>query len=202
METNYTVLIRKNLDAIYHNLPERLAEMLTARRDGDRFVFPAFGKICTLSPEGVFLGKEMLHDARGIILSLYALHAAETPAVVMPFKAFKEFENTMPYAGAFATHTEQVLVPHADAIKKRVETIKTLLNGTDAPAGLGGDFAFVVNPVPKIFLCYLVYEADDEFPASVTCLYSANASVFLPVDALADVGEYTSRAIIELVTGL
>ncbi|MDY6832261.1 MAG: DUF3786 domain-containing protein [Thermodesulfobacteriota bacterium] len=202
MDTNYTPLIRQNLSALYENLPDNLACMLPAKQDGDRFVFPAFGKICTLSPEGVFLGKEMLHDARGIILSLYALHAADEPADVTVFRAFKEFENTMPYAGAFATHTEQVLAPHAGAIKARLTTIKTLLNGGNAPAGLGGDFSFVANPVPKIFLCYLVYEADEEFPAAVTCLYSANAANFLPIDALADVGEYTSRAIIDLVAGL
>jgi hypothetical protein len=31
----------------------------------------------------------------------------------------------------------------------------------------------------------------------VTCLLSANAQRFLPTDALADVGEYTSRAMID-----
>jgi len=202
METNYTPLIRQNLGVLYENPPGNLADMLPAKQDGDRFIFPAFGKICTLSPEGVFLGKEMLHDARGIILSLYALHAADGPADATAFRAFKEFENTMPYAGAFATHTEQVLAPHVAAIKARLQTIKTLLNGGNAPADLGGDFSFLVNPVPKILLCYLVYEADEEFPAAVTCLYSANAADFLPIDALADVGEYTSRAIIDLVAGL
>ena len=50
-----------------------------------------------------------------------------------------------------------------------------------------------------ISLCYIFYEADDEFPASVTCLYSNNARLFLPVDALADVGEYSSRKILKLI---
>jgi hypothetical protein len=56
----------------------------------------------------------------------------------------------------------------------------------------------VVRPLPKIFLCYIFYEADEEFPPSATCLYSNNANRFMPVDGLADVGEYTSKRILDL----
>jgi len=57
----------------------------------------------------------------------------------------------------------------------------------------------MVYPLPKIALCYIFYEADEDFPASVTCLYSNNASSFLPIDALADVGEYTSKKILTVI---
>jgi len=105
----------------------------------------------------------------------------------------------MPYVGAFASHTEQLLVPHVNKIKNSIQTIKKVLNGNDAPAGTGGDFSFIVYPLPKIALCYIFYESDEDFPASVTCLYSNNARLFLPVDGLADVGEYCSKKIIELL---
>jgi hypothetical protein len=49
-------------------------------------------------------------------------------------------------------------------------------------------------------LNYIFYLADDEFPASATCLFSNNALSFLPIDALADTGEYCSRKIIELAS--
>ena len=105
----------------------------------------------------------------------------------------------MPYVGAFTTHTEQVLVPYVARIKESVLRITEALNGEIAPSGTGGDFSFIVHPLPKIALCYICYEADDEFPASVTCLYSNNANTFMPMDGLADVGEYTSKKIIELI---
>lgn len=41
---------------------------------------------------------------------------------------------------------------------------------------------------------------DEEFPASATCLFSNNALSFLPIDALADIGEYTSKKIIEIIS--
>lgn len=74
------------------------------------------------------------------------------------------------------------------------------LGGSEAPEGTGGDLSMVLRPLPKIALCYLFYEADEDFPASATCLYSANAEQFLPVDALADVGEYTSKTILNIAT--
>jgi hypothetical protein len=74
------------------------------------------------------------------------------------------------------------------------------LNGELSPGSEGGDFSIIVRPLPKIKLRYIFYFADDEFPASATCLFSNNALSFLPIDALADTGEYTSRKIIELVS--
>ena len=133
----------------------------------------------------------------GILISLYALHARSDACVPEPFKAFKDLPNSMPYAAAFATHTQQILVPYAERIEMEQNRIMKHLGGHAAPGDVGGDFAFVVFPLPKIALCYIFYAADDDFPASVTCLYSNNAQQFLPIDALADVGEYTSKKIID-----
>ena len=105
----------------------------------------------------------------------------------------------MPYVGAFTTHTEQLLVPHVAKIKESVQTITKTLKGEKAPSEAGGDFSFIVYPLPKIALCYIFYEADDDFPASLTCLFSNNANQFMPVDGLADVGEYTSQKILKLI---
>lgn len=84
-------------------------------------------------------------------------------------------------------------------LKKLCQELPKKLNGEKAPSGAKGDFSFIVYPLPKIALCYIFYEADDDFPASVTCLYSNNANQFMPVDGLADVGEYTSRKILNLI---
>ena len=105
----------------------------------------------------------------------------------------------MPYVGAFTTHTEQLIVPHVDKIKKAVPRITKTLNGWISPSEAGGDFSFVVYPLPKIALCYIFYEADDDFTASATCLFSENANQFMPIGGIADVGEYTSRKILTMI---
>jgi len=44
----------------------------------------------------------------GILISLYALNACSDICVPSPLKSFKEFPDSMPYVGAFATHTEKL----------------------------------------------------------------------------------------------
>jgi hypothetical protein len=200
MSGNYAKIVKDNLERLYLNIPEDLAQSLPADQSGDRFVFEAFGERCEILPSGIFLGDVPQTGVIGILISLYALHARPERSVLEPFKAFKDFPNSMPYAGAFVSHTQKILVPYVDSIIKAGNRIMEQLRGKKAPASVEGDYAFVIYPLPKIALCYIFYEADDDFPASVTCLYSNNALLFSPIDALADVGEYTSKKILTLIT--
>ena len=197
---NYEKIIRDNLDRLYKNLPENLDCLLPGQRQTDQFRLKALGQSCQIRPDGVSIGEEPETGAVGILVTLYALHANEDPCMPTPFKAFREFPNSLPYVGAFASHTESILVPHIDAIEDNLDFIFETLNGEISQDDDGGDFSMIVRPLPKIKLRYIFYLADEEFPASATCLFSNNALSFLPVDALADTGEYTSKRIIELIS--
>jgi len=202
MNNNYSKIIQNNLTQLYANLPENLAESLPAEQSNDQFTFDAFGEKCRIRPDVIILGEQDETGVLGILISLYALHSRPEPCMLEPLKAFKDFQNSTPYAGAFTTNTEKILVPQVEQIEKSQNHIITQLQGRDASSMVGGDFSFLVRPLPKIILGYVFYKADDEFPASATCLFSNNALSFLPIDALADVGEYTSKKILDLlVTG-
>lgn len=199
MTDNYAKIVQNNLNKLYSNMPQGLAKNLPGDQDGNKFIFNAFGENCIIEPGGITLGGKEHSSVFGILISLYALNVSPDICITEPFKAFKEFSGSMPYVGAFATHTENLLVPHVDTMKINIQIITKILNGKEAPDGISGDFSFIVYPLPKIALCYIFYEADDDFPASVKCLYSNNAQQFLTVDALADVGEYCSKKILELI---
>jgi len=199
MTDNYAKIVQDNLNRLYGNLPKDLAKNLPGEQDVERFIFDAFGKKCVIEPERITLGEEEHSSVFGILISLYALNARSDICVLSPLKSFKELPDSMPYVGAFTTHIEQLLVPHVAKIKDAVPRITKTLKGGKAPSEAGGDFSFIVYPLPKIALCFIFYEADDEFPASVTCLYSNNANQFMPVAGLADVGEYTSKKILNLI---
>lgn len=199
MTDNYTKIAQNNLNKLYKNLPNDLADNLPGKQDRDQFIFNAFGETCEIAPDGISLSNKNRSSVFDILISLYALNARPDNCKLLPFKAFKEFPDSMPYVGAFTTHTEQLLIPHVEKIKAGLDTIKEVLNGEPVPSDTGGDFSMLVYPLPKIALCYIFYEPDEDFPASVTCLYSNNARLFLPVDGLADVGEYTSKKILEIV---
>jgi hypothetical protein len=199
MPDNYAGIVRDNLQRLYAGSTEDLANHLPAKQSGDRFVFEAFGDTCEVAPGGITLGGGPPPSVLGILITLYALHACPDRFVLQPFKAFKEFPDAAPYVGAFAIHTEQLLAPHADKIGLAIPEIVRVFNGEEDTSGGAGDFSFIVYPFPKVALRYIFYEADEEFPASVVCLFSSNAERFLPMDGLADTGEYTSKKILALV---
>jgi hypothetical protein len=199
MENNHLKITKENLNKLFDCPMDSVARSIPAYFSGTYLEFHAFGKICQIYYDRLLLDGIEAKGALGIIISLYALNANPDLCIIEPLKAFKDFPNSMPYAGAFATHTQDILVPMADQIEKNIDLITKKFNGSKADSLAGGDFSFVVNPLPKIFLCYIFYRKDDEFPPSVTCLYSSNALNFIPIDALADVGEYTSKEILNII---
>ena len=199
MTTNYENIVRQNLSALFSLLPDDLEQNLPAVRKGDSFLFRAFGEECCLAPDGITLSGREDHGPRGLIVSLYGIHAKADPLELQPFKSFKDFPGSAPYHGAFSVNSERVLVPHVVRVKEATDVFLKAFHGDPSQEGLGGDFSFLLYPLPKIALGYVFYLADDDFPASVTCLFSANAQSFMPLDGLADVAEYTSKAIIRLI---
>ncbi len=198
-QTAYIRIIEENLATLFsRDLAER-SDAMGAQIESEELVFKAFGGRCRMARDGITLDDTPQDGPLGIILTLYALHAASDPIRMVPFKAFKEFPNSMPYVGAFASHTEQILVPSVAGIIGGREQVLKAMEGETAPKEVGGDSAMVVRPLPKIALCYIFYEADEDFPPSATCLYSNNADRFMPMDGLADVGEYTSKSILNIV---
>lgn len=67
---------------------------------------------------------------------------------------------------------------------------------TGVPGVLISLYVLNVGPEPSVLQPLKAFK---DFSASATCLFSNNAYNFLPLDALADVGEYTSRKIIQIL---
>ena len=201
MNSNYGKIIEDNLARINADPTEELEKALPADRKGDVFLFRAFGQDCSLEPEKITLDGSRDSGPKGLLVSLYATHVKQEPIQLEPFKAFKDLPGSMPYHGPFSVNAEQVLIPHVTQIKQGQEILLNAFSGEVGPKDVAGDFSFVLYPLPKIALCYIFYLPDEEFPASVTCLFSHNALSFMPLDGLADVAEYTSKAIIQLLKG-
>ena len=197
--TNYERITHDHLSRLYAQLPDGLESMLHAEKREGRFYFRAFGEECCLGPEMITLSDKPIVDPRAVLISLYAIHASPEPIRLEAFKSFRDFPNSMPYQGAFSANSERVLVSHVPLINEKQQNIRNVFDGRDGLSGSGGDFSFILFPFPKIALCYIFYLQDEEFPASITCLFSANALSFIPLDGLADVAEYTTNKIIQII---
>jgi hypothetical protein len=185
---------------LYAQLPDDLDRSLCAKREDDIFHFKAFGQPCTITPEGIYLSGELITEDMGITIALYARYASNDEVRLLPSKALAQIEGSQPLEDYFRAQSEQSLVPYVDDIKKSMDRIIQVFGGSHNKDENAGDFSFTLFPLPKVPLYYVVYLADDEFPASVTCLFAANAESFMPVDALADVGEHTAKKIIEMIS--
>jgi len=194
--TNYEKIITGNLSKLFSHPPHDLHRSLGAEKSGESLIFRAFGQDCSIDHDKVTLSRSEDIDLKALIVSLYALHANPEQLRLEPFKSFKDFSGSMPYQGAFSANSERALVPYVPLINERKEEIKAVFEGED---GHDGDFSFILYPLPKTPLYYIFYLPDEDFPASVTALFCANALSFMPLDGLADVAEYTSKEIIQLV---
>ncbi len=197
--SGYEEIIREYLKKAWARSLESLTKAVPVVPDpSGALSFEAFGKRCTVRRESVFFDGVLEVGPKAVLAAIYVAHVPERTAPLHPLKAFKEIPNSGPYQAAFAVHAEQVLVPHVPKIKARLDYLIQFFSGhrnTDAPSG---DFSFTLYPFPRIPLYYIVHEADDEFPAAVTCLFGGDCASFMPLDALADVAEYTAQ---ELIAG-
>lgn len=194
MVSAYENIIQDNLQIALDRDPEAFCRATGATQRGDGFGMRAFGEDCRIDNRGIWLGNRKERGVKGVLLSLYARHAAADALIETPYRAFREFPGSSPYAAAFKTHAEHPLVSRVPAIECRSPDLLRVFDGSE-PSGVTGDVTMVLTPLPKIRLCYICYHADEDFPASVTCLFSRNADRFMPVDGLADVAEYTSRSV-------
>jgi len=197
---NYQKIIKENLARLYKKMPDCLDHLLPGQYRDDRIILKAFGNFYRIGPDKITVGDKTETGVIGILITLYGLHANAQSCIPTPYKAYRELPSSMPYAAAFTSHAEHILIPHIGKIEDNLDLIIQALNGEPGIGSEGGDFSFVVRPFPKIKLNYVFYLADDDFPASATCLFSNNALSFLPIDALADTGEYTSKKIIDLIS--
>ncbi len=200
MSQNLFPIQQEYLKQAWSRQPGELEAALPGRHQGDCFHFQAFGEPCELHPQEIVLGGERLTGPEGILIALYASQVPNEQIVLRPLKAFKQFPGGMGYQGAFVMNAEKILQPHVPAIHQHQQELVGRFSGHFNPDAPRCDLSFTLYPLPRVALYYIFNLADEEFPASVTCLFPSNATNFLPVAGLADVAEYTARKIIQIVT--
>ena len=200
MNKNFLKIQKDYLQQAWSRQTKELETAIPACWQRGCFHFHAFGEPCELHPTEIILGGQSLTGPEGILIDMYASHVPNEEIQLHPLKSFKELPESMPYQGAFSIHAEKVLTPYVPIMKENQQGLVERFSGTinqDAPSG---DFSFTLYPLPRVALYYIFYLPDEEFSASVTCLFPANVNLFLPVAGLADVAEYTAKKIIELIT--
>jgi hypothetical protein len=193
MSQNYLRIQQEYLQKAWSRPFLELELGLPALRQEGCFHFQAFGEACVFCPESILLGGDQTTGPEGLLIAMYASHAVDEPVQPHPLQSFKELPGSMPYHAAFSANAERILMPHVTGIESLQEKIISSFSGHQNKDAVSGDFSFTLYPLPRILLYYIFHLPDEEFPASVTCLFAANALKFTPLDGLADVAEYTAK---------
>ncbi len=171
-----------------------------AKKNISEIRLKALGEDCVVRPDGVFINEKKEVSPVGIIISLYVQNHLEKEPVFEPFISIREIPHSMLYYNAFHENSERPLIPYVRRIYEKKDYILNKIGSLKKSFSEDtGDFFLVLFPLPKIALKYIFYFEDEEFPASVTCLFSKNAIEFLPLDPLADLAEHTGKKIIEFI---
>jgi hypothetical protein len=200
MPENFLQIQKEYLEKTRTRASQELEESLPARLRDGCFYFQVFGEPCELYRQEILLGGKQLTGPEGILIALYALHVQKEEPQLRSLKSFKQFPGGMGYQETFGRNAEKILQPYISAIQQHQQKLIDRFSGHFNPNVGTCDYSIALYPLPRVALYYIFDLPDEEFPASVTCLFPFNATHFLPVAGLADVAEYTAKKIIELVT--
>jgi hypothetical protein len=199
MSQNYLNIRNDYLAKAWARSAAVLSVCLPAALQDEGLRFQAFGEECLLTGMEITLAGEAATGPEGLLIALYASLVPDLPVNLNSLRSFKELPNSMPYQNAFAANAEQILVPQVPSLHRQQERLAAVFSGRINAAPPSGDFSFTLYPLPRVPLYYIFHLPDEEFPASVTCLFAANAPEFMPLDGLADVAEYTGKKLLAVL---
>lgn len=115
------------------------------------------------------------------LMLVYLTHVSATPEAGEMVAPREVYAGLDAFAGRHALHTQEL---ESTFGRNRADFVQAGACLGAEPI-CGGDVAFRLRPLPKLPVDYLLWLADDEFPARVTVLLGRDTSLHYPADACA-----------------
>lgn len=93
--------------------------------------------------------------------------------------SFKELPDGEIYNIPFQKRTIFPLLKLINDEPSKLIKLKEKLNGEE---GTFGDISIILNPFPELYLAYIYWQGDEEFPANANILFSSNFPYYLPTE--------------------
>jgi hypothetical protein len=120
-----------------------------------------------------------------VLLLHYLIRADGTP-LTGKWVGYKDIPGGLLYAGVFARRVTDRLVRRFGNTARRFQEIGSRLGGE--PSGVG-DGSFTLQVLPSVTLQYVLWEGDEEFPASLQLLFDANVVHYLSLEDIVVLGQ-------------
>jgi len=127
-----------------------------------------------------------------ILLLHYLLRADGTP-LTGKWVGYKDIPGGLLYASVFARRVTDPLVRKFGESAKWFREIGMALGGSN---GGIGDASFVIQAFPYLPVQYVLWEGDEEFPASVQILFDASVDHYLSLEDIVVLGQVATGRLI------
>lgn len=151
-------------------------------QDNRKFSVDYLGDKCAVSyPDGAveFGDKKEEVPMTTKILMLHYLAYANGAPLQDKWISFKELPDGGIYIDPF---TNRAIRPMISIFSGRQEDFVSLAQSVGGRKEKLGDTSVTVCPFPRVPITYVLYSADDEFPASGNILFDGSASCYLPTE--------------------
>jgi len=111
--------------------------------------------------------------------------------------AYKDLPGGLLYASVFARRATDPLIKRFGKSAKSFQEAGRLLGGVPEKVG---DASFSLLAFPRVPLQYVLWEGDEEFPASAQLLFDSAVDHYLPLEDIVVLGQITTGRLISLST--
>jgi hypothetical protein len=113
------------------------------------------------------------------ILMLHYLTTANGQPLVKNWISFKELPDGAIYNEPF---TRRTIKPMLDTFSDNPQNLVRLAEEIGGKAGDIGDVSVTLPVFPQVAITYVIWEGDEEFPATGTVLFDGSAKAYLPTE--------------------
>ena len=138
--------------------------------------------------------KKVVSLVAKIVLLHYLIKADGRP-LSHQLLPYKEIPGGMLYAGVFARRAVEPLIPVFGQSPEAFLDAGFRLGGRKAEYG---DVSFVLPSLPRIPMTYIIWEGDEEFPATIQLLFDKSVEGYLSLEDIVVVGEMATSRLIAL----
>ncbi|VVS90638.1 DUF3786 domain-containing protein [Desulfoluna spongiiphila] len=162
------------------------AERLGARVGDEALVFSFLNDPIAISRAGVIgPGGQAPGFSECIVLMNYILRCPETLPATGDWVTYREVKGSGPLAVYFSENAVKPLQDRFAGNVAALEAACSALGGRKEPGTGGYDFSATFFPLPRVPLNLRFNDADEEFPASCTLLFTSDVSAWLDPESLA-----------------
>jgi len=128
-------------------------------------------------------------------LVLHYLLKADGSALTGEWVAYKDLPGGLLYASVFARRVTDPLIERFGSSAQLFREVAVRFRGESAEVG---DASVKLLALPRVPMQYVLWEGDEEFPASAQLLFDSSVIHYLPLEDIVVLGQITTGRLISL----